>query len=46
MEGVTAEQRHVLNIMEKTFKVNIIEDPQAAVLKVSSRPCVQGLGQP
>ena len=32
--GVTAAQRHVLQIMEKTFSVNIIEDPRAAVLKV------------
>lgn len=39
MEGVTASQRHVLEIMEKTFKVNIIEDPKAAVLKVSSCAC-------
>ena len=34
VEGVTQEQRHVLNIMEKTFKVNIIEDERAAALKV------------
>ena len=36
VEGVTAEQRHVLAIMEKTFKVNIIEDPRAAALKVAA----------
>ena len=34
-EGISAEQRHVLQIMEKTFKVNIIEDPKAAQLKVN-----------
>ena len=36
VEGVTPEQRHVLAIMEKTFKVNIIEDPRAAALKVGA----------
>ena len=44
-EGISAEQRHVLQIMEKTFNVNIIEDPKAAELKVEWHHLPRHAGQ-